>query len=263
MTILAGLKFKKVTPEYIFKESSVILIKDLFTGLMFVRNLVKNDRSISIKRFGSSPTKLLKLHRNAVDFEYYIHHETVNNKTPIRTLASNVQIELRKEGKLWANKYIVHKGVVTDIDCLKYYLYVMINQNTGAIYIDYDHSEKCLKNPMKHKASTYNGFVQRNIVHSNRTMHRYTMDNYPLMPDAWIVNKIDDEIIGQSLAEKTVSSISVKLMREGFLILNRVHGVDSHYYRQHHSDLNKITINDYVSINRKDSYETLKARMAL
>ena len=261
MTVFAGLEFKRVSPGYAFRGDTVIVIKDCSTGAMFVKTCQKQNNYTSVMRYKHNPLKLLKTDPNSTLFNYYVFHRLATNLPEINEIAENVKIELTKTNSLWSNRFVIRKGAVIDMEKLNFYIYAMISENSGAVYFDYDHCEKIFINPMNKKAATYNGFVLRQQMHHNRTMHHYTKNNFPIKPSEWFSVKIGELVTGRENASNQVSRLSVDLIRKNYLVLNRVYGADSHHYRQHYSGLSSMGMESYVNINRDDTFDVLEHQM--
>lgn len=261
MPVFAGLTFRKVPSNYVFREETVIVLRDCETGTMFVRTCPKQGAYVTVKRYRHNPTRLLNAQPNSLTFEYFVFHRITEDLPSIIDIGENIKIEFTKENKLWSNRYALRKGVVVDMQKLDFYIYAMINENTGAVYFDYDHCEKKFINPMNFKAATYNGCALSKSVHHNRTMYHYAVRNFPLKPHEWFSVKIGDLVNGRENASNQASRLSVEMVRNNFLVLNRIYGSDSHFYRLNHSGQPIISMQDYVALQREDTYDALEKQM--
>ena len=244
---IAGYRFQLLNGPVLNSGPGVLLYQHQETGKFFIR-VMRNIRMHRGKH--NYPTALKELlRRTKSKVNVYVADVVNDTKAAMHTAARIVRAQLSARGKLYIEQKSYDRSFSKQImkTTEPFLVWRLVHEKTGAVfYFAAGRSEDPVEK-FDQRLRTFNNYVIKGIVNANRIVYRFAKKFYPLDITHWRVEKTENEYQTEQDAQAYIATLSKKDLEESRVVLSRISGMDSLYYRNKILKLQHVNIAEYLA----------------
>ncbi len=245
--ILAGFNFRKVTGESFYSGPGVFVYLHQATGKCFVRAMRNSKVQRGKNNYPNYLKELLKI--NSSDVVLFFAEIEKDTKEAIYLASRSVVTKLSEMGKLYKRPKPNRGGVYRQLpgeDAIKYTVWSMLHKETGAVFYFEEIANAAVVDKVAQRLRTFNNYVTKGIVNSNRVVHYFTKQYFPLLIDDWVIRDLETNLESEHKALLHIAKLSKGHLENSEVVLNRICNTDSLYYRNAMLKLKHVSLEEYL-----------------
>lgn len=243
---IPGHSFRRVTGTSLYNGPGIFIYVHQETGKCFVRAL----RNARVQRSKNNYPKYLKelLKTKTCEVSMYFAEVDRDTKDALYLASRDVLTKLSETGKLYKrpkpNRSMDAKH--PDGTPIRYTAWSMTHIDTGAVYYFEEIAGVDVLDKVAQRLRTFNNYVAKSIVNSNRVLYYFTKQNYPLSVDGFVLRDLQLDVDTEQRALKHITLRCKVHLEAEEVVLNKVCNADSLYYRNAFLKLEHKTIDQYL-----------------
>lgn len=244
---IPGHSFNRVTGTSLYSGPGIFIYVHQETGKCFVRAM----RNARMQRSKNNYPKYLKelLKTKTCEVSMYFAEVDKDTKDALYLASRDVITKLSAVGRLYKrpkpNRSIDAKH--PDGTPVRYTAWSMTHIDSGAVFYFEEVAGVDVSEKVVQRLRTFNNYVAKSIVNSNRVLYYFTKQHYPLSSDGFVLRDLQLDAVTEQQALKLITLRCKAHLEAGEVVLNKVCNSDSLYYRNAFLKLDHKTIEQYLS----------------
>lgn len=244
---IAGYNFIKVTGTSFYSGSGIFIYLHQATGKCFVRAL----RNCKVQRGKNNYPNYLKelLKVNSSEVVLFFAEITKDTKEAVFLASRAVVAGLSEIGKLYKRPKPNRGGIYRQLngeELQRYTVWSMMHRGTGAVFYFEELANTDVTDKVKQRLRTFNNYVAKGITNSNRVLHYFTKQHFPLLLDDWVIRDLEMQLVSEQKALLHITKLSKNHLESNEVVLNRICNTDSLYYRNALLKLKHVSLEEYL-----------------
>lgn len=229
---ISNYNFTKVTGKSFYTGPGIYIYIHQESGKCFVRALRNSRVQRSKNNYPNYLKELLKI--NASDVLLLFTEISADTKEALHAAATAVTCALSERGILYkrpnSNKVRDYLQPLTH-DSVKFTVWSMTHRKTGSVFYFEEVKGNDVADKVVQRLRTFNNYVEKNIVNANRVMFYFVKQHGATKLEDWTVRDLDLAFETEQQALLHITKLSKQHLDNREIVLNKVSGLDSLYYR--------------------------------
>lgn len=224
---IAGYKFHPYKGPSVYSAPGIFIYIHQSSGKCFVRAMSNRREQYGKNSFPESLRELLKT--NASDVLIYVADVSDNTRETLHAAAKVIRTNLASKGMLYKSlrTKVVGGQLVPVKGAARFTVWEMTHRATGAVYYMEEVKDVCVQNRVSRHMLTFNNYVIKRVVNTNRSMYHFAKNHFPMDVDSWDVVDLSLDLDTEKAIVSQIAMLSKKHLEGKGIVLNRVCNEDA------------------------------------